>query len=581
MSNPEGTVWITYNGEIYNFPELRSELQNKGYRFRSRSDTETILNLYLEHGRECVHRLNGMFAFAICDLRDAEPSLFLARDHFGIKPIYYCHQGRRLAFASEVKALLELPDCPREPDFEALHQYLTFLWVPDPRTLFKGIWKLPAGHSAVFRKGDLAITRYWDLTFPGAGHRFSISEEDATLEVRHRFTKAVRRQMISDVPVGAFLSSGLDSGSIVAAMAGSTAEPVRTYTITFPPGYRMGEDTLDDPAVAARTAEALGCMHTQITVEPDVVALLPKLVYHMDEPTADPAIITAYLVNLEARKSVTVLLSGVGGDEVFAGYRKYQANLMGARYRRLPGWLRTRIIDPALRSVPPMRGTRLKTVSRYARKWGKSASLDARLQIVMDATYLDAGEKETLYLSSLRDRAEGFHPAVRHMECFEKVREAAWLNQLLYLDTKIFMPTLNLAYNDKMSMAVSAEVRVPFLDRELVEWVAWNVPPEWKLNDGEKKYILRKAMAPMLPPEVLRQKKAAFGAPIDYWLSNDLREMVDDLLNEERVKRRELFRPETVRRWIREHREGTRDWSMQLWQLLTLELWMQAFMDRG
>lgn len=577
MSNPEETVWVVYNGEIYNFRELRSELESKGYRFKSRSDTETLLNLYLDKGRECVHRLNGMFAFAICDFRGGDPLLYLARDHFGIKPLYYCLQGRKLAFASEAKALLELPGCPRELDFEALHQYLTFLWVPDPQTIFKDIVKLPAGHTAIFKKGNLEISRYWDLSFPRADHRFSMTEEDTTREVRNRFAKAVKNQMISDVPIGAFLSAGLDSSSIVAAMAKGTGEPIRTYTITFPPRYRMGENTLDDPAVAARTAESLGCLHTQITVEPDVVGLLPKLVYHMDEPTADPAIITAYLVNKEARKSVTVLLSGVGGDEVFAGYRKYQANLMGVRYRRLPKWLRTRVIDPALRSLPPMRGTRFKTISRFARKWGKSASLEPRLQIVMDATYMDAGEKEEVYLPAVRVRMNGLDPANRHMECFDRMREADWLNQLLYLDTKIFMPTLNLTYNDKMSMAVSTEVRVPFLDKDLVTWVALNVPPAWKLNGGEKKYILRRAMAEMLPPEVFLQKKSAFGAPVDYWLANDLREMVDDLLSVARIKRRGLFRPETVSRWIREHREGSRDWSMQIWQFLTLELWMEAF----
>jgi asparagine synthase (glutamine-hydrolysing) len=581
MSNKEGSVWITYNGETYNYPELRKELEGIGYCFRSRSDTEAVLNLYLEEGENCVRRLNGMFAFAICDFREGAPVLFIARDHFGIKPLYYCNKGARFAFASEAKALFELPGCPRELDVEALHQYLTFLWVPDPRTIFKEIFKLPAGHSATFRKGNLEITRYWDISFPEAGHRYSMTEEDATREVSDRFLKAVKSQMISDVPIGAFLSAGLDSSCIVAGMARNSAELVRTYTITFPSRYRKGEDTLDDPAVAARTAKAFGCVHTQITVEPDVVGLLPKIVYHMDEPTADPAIITAYLINREARKTVTVLLSGVGGDEIFAGYRKYQANMMGARYRKLPEWIRTKVIDPSLLSVPPMRGTRLKTVSRFARKWGKSASLDPRLQMVMDATYLDAVEKEKLYLPDIHEKVVGFDPANRHMDCFDRVRDADWLNQLLYLDTKIFMPTLNLTYNDKMSMAVSMEVRVPFLDKDFVEWVAWNVPPEWKLNGGKKKYILRKAMAPFLPPEVLRQKKAAFGAPVDYWLANDLREMVDDLLNAERVKHRGLFRPETVSRWIREHREGARDWSMQIWQLLTLELWMQAFTDRG
>src|SRR6266436_9180635 len=329
MSNEDGTVWITYNGEIYNFADLRRELEGKSnsHRFRSRTDTEVIIHLYEEYGpdrlKEYLNRLNGMFALAICDLREVSPKLFLARDHFGIKPLYYCECGGKLAFASEVKALLEVPGIEARMSMEALDQYLTFLWVPDPLTMFEGIRKLPAGHYAIWQRGEFKIEQYWDLTFPPAEHRFERTEDDLADEIRERFCASVEQQMVSDVPIGAFLSAGLDSSSIVAAMA--RKQPVRTYTITFPEKYRVGETTIDDPGVPQRLARKLGCEHHEIVVEPDVVDLLPSLTWHMDEPTADPAIITAYLVCREARKQATVLLSGVGGDEIFAGYRKHVA----------------------------------------------------------------------------------------------------------------------------------------------------------------------------------------------------------------------------------------------------------------
>ena len=257
MSDPERTLWITYNGEIYNYPQLRKELEAKGYRFRSKSDTEAIVYLYQSEGPEFVRRLNGMFAIAIWDERRAQ--LFLARDHFGIKPLYYFHQSDRLAFASEVKALLELPGCPRRLNPEALHQYLTFQWVPDPLTLFEGIYKLPAGHYMLFKEGQLRMVEYWDLSFPPANHRFPGSERELAEELRQRFTRAVEMQLLSDVPLGTFLSAGLDSSSILAAMAQAAPDPVRTFTISFPPQYRVGETTLDDTAVAARTARHFGC----------------------------------------------------------------------------------------------------------------------------------------------------------------------------------------------------------------------------------------------------------------------------------------------------------------------------------
>ena len=581
MCNDDRSIWITYNGEIYNFAELRQELESKGPQFASNTDTEVVLRLYEEEGPDCVKRFNGMFAFAICDLRSGTPTLFLARDHFGVKPFYYSLQGRRFAFASEIKALLQVPGIEAEIDHEALHQYLTFLWVPDPNTMFRGIHKLPAGHSAIFRNGDLIISKYWDLTFPRADHQYSRSEPDIVDEVRERFRLSVKAQMISDVPVGAFLSAGLDSSSIVAMMAENSQQPVRTYTVTFPEKYRVGENALDDPAVATRTAARLGVQNHRIVVEPDVADLLPRLIWHMDEPTADPAIIAAHLVCREARENATVLLSGVGGDELFAGYRKHSAHYWGETYREVPAALRN-VFEWGINRLPSRRGSSLKGAVRMARKMARSGSLSAIDRFIMNCTYLDAAQKNELYSPAPLAALSTFDASESHRAAFEGVRESDFLNQMLYVDSKIFMASLNLTYNDKMSMASSVEVRVPFLARELAEFVAWNVPPDLKLKRGlrpKTKYIFREAMKGILPEEVLRQPKAGFGAPADYWLANDLKEMVDDLLSETRVRQRGLFRPEVVSKFVEEQRRGSQDWSMQVWQFLTLELWMQTFLD--
>ena len=583
MANENRSVWITYNGEIYNFGALRRELEAKGYRFRSDTDTEVVLHLYEELGPECVTRLNGMFAFAICDLRTSTPTLLFARDHFGIKPFYYWYRGRQMAFASEVKALLEVPGIAAEMDPEALHQYLTFLWVPDPKTMFRGIFKLPAGHYAVLRGGELSITRYWDLTFPPRAHGFPRSEADLAAEIRERFRKSVVEQMISDVPIGAFLSAGLDSSSIVAVMAGATQQPVRTYTITFPSKYRVGETTIDDPQVPARLAHQLRCENEQIVVEPDVAELLPRLTWHMDEPTADPALITAYLVCREARKQATVLLSGVGGDELFAGYLKHVAHQWAQAYQRVPAALRG-VAERTLLGLPSLRGTRMKGSVRLAKKMARSGSLSPAEQFVMNCTYLNDEQKGALYTEDLARELENSDPAKQHFASFERVQDADFLNQMLYLDTKIFMVTLNLTYNDKMSMASSVEVRVPFLDRELAEFVAWNVPPQLKLQGGLRpttKYIFRQAMRDLLPAAVLEQPKAGFAAPVDYWLAHDLRDMVEELLSEKQLRERGWFRPTEVRRFVEEHRSGAQDWSMQIWQFLTLELWTRVFLEGG
>jgi asparagine synthase (glutamine-hydrolysing) len=583
MCNEDGTVWITYNGEIYNFAELRRELESKGHRFVSHTDTEVIVHLYEQQGYDCVRRLNGMFAFAICDLRSGTPTLFVARDHFGVKPFYYFHEGEKFAFASEIKALLQVSEIEAELDPESLHQYLSFLWVPDPKTMFRRTLKLPAGHFATFSRGQLKLTQYWDLTFPRADHVCNHSESDLVAEVRERFRKSVQGQMVSDVPIGAFLSAGLDSSSIVAMMAGATTQPVRTYTVTFPKKYRVGENTLDDPEVPSRLARHLGCENQRIVVEPNVTDLLPRLIWHMDEPTADPAIITAYLVCREARKQATVLLSGVGGDELFAGYRKHVAHYWAELFRKLPDGAQ-RFLAEGLSALPNMRGTALKGTLRLVRKMARSASLSPVDRFIANCTYLAEDQKAGLYAQDFGARVGSYDPASTHRDAFKRVSHADFLHQMLYVDSKIFMATLNLTYNDKMSMASSVEVRVPFLDWKLAEFVAWNVPPEFKLKGRffpTTKYILRQAMRDSLPREVLCQPKAGFATPVDYWLAHDLNEMVDDLLSNSQIRKRGLFRPEAVRRLVNEHRAGRGDWSMQIWQFLTLELWMQTFLEGG
>lgn len=578
MSDEREQVWIVYNGEVYNFAELRVELESKGHRFRSRTDTEVILRLYLQEGVNAIRRLQGMFAIAIWDTRTQ--SLLLARDHFGIKPLYYMHDGERLAFASEIKSLAQLPHFNRSICLRSLSEYLTFMWVPEPRTMLRDVQKLPAGHYAVWKDGRLSITQYWDLEFPDAEHAFPRGEGELTEEFATRFASTVQSQMVSDVPVGAFLSSGLDSTSIAACIAPSTQQPLDTYTITFSKHRLRGETSLDDASVARRTAQRYGCRHSEIMVDFNVADLMSQLPWFLEEPLGDPAVISAYLVCREAKKNSTVLLSGVGGDELLAGYRKHSAAQLADRYRLLPAWLRQRVIEQLVARLPSLSGTRWKGHVRLLKKLCASASLPPHERFMMNSTYLDDNHVSSLLRADVREQLSGTHPWDRHRQVFERVKHADFLNQMLYLDSKMFMPSLNLLYNDKMSMASSVEVRVPFLDHQLAEFCARQVPPSLKLRGRTTKYLLRRAMGPRLPAEVLRARKAGFGMPSDSFVKNELREMVDDLLSTHQLQQRGLFEPVAVRRLIDDHRSGRADWSLQIWALLSLELWMQTFIDR-
>jgi asparagine synthase (glutamine-hydrolysing) len=580
MWNDDRTLCLVYNGEAYNFRELRGELEQRGHRFRSHTDTEVVLRLYEEHGTAAIKRLEGMFAFALYDCRREQ--LVLARDGFGIKPCYYAQVGGGLVCASELKAVLCVPQVERKLSWRALDRYLTFLWVPEPETLLEGVHKLPAGHFAVFREGELTLTQYWDPEFPEAGDLPKTRWEDALAGTRERLAASVTQQLVSDVPLGAFLSAGLDSTSIVACMAGAGHRPIHTYTITFPKSSRLGENTLDDPRVPRDVASHFGCHHDEIVLEADVASLLPTAVWSMDDPVADPAILCTHVLCAEAGRTSTVLLSGVGGDELFAGYRKYVAHYWAEAYCHLPGPLRRRLIEPLIGRLPALRGSRWKGQIRLLQKMARSASLPPRERFVMNCTYQDRQHRDRLYSPDLRERCRDFNPADIHEQHFARIAHADFLHQMLYLDLKVFQPSLNLNYADKMAMASSVEVRVPFLSRPLFEYVAREIPPQWKLRGTSRpttKYILREAMRGAVPDAVLHQKKAGFFAPIDGWLAGPLRPMVDDLLAEDRLRQRGIFDVRRVHTLIEEHRTGRVNWSMQLWQLLTLELWMQTFMD--
>ena len=571
-----GSYVIVHNGEIYNSPSLRQALKAEGVPFCSSSDTEVIRVLYEREGPAAFSRLNGMFACVIWDA--PRRTLVLARDPFGVKPLYYTEFGGVFAFASEIKSLLLVPGFERTVDLEALSQYLTFLWVPEPATIFRGVRRLPPGCILECSAGAAPpkLTRFWEWAQPPADHRFGSDEPALIEEVRRRFVHAVGQQMLSDVPVGAFLSAGVDSSSVVAAMAATRPGRLQTFTITFPAQARRGELTLDDPAVARRTAAALGASHREIVVAPDVVDLLPRLVTQLDEPIADPALIMSYLLTREARHDVTVLLSGLGGDELFAGYRKHLAHGYALGYQRLPRALR-RWIERAVAAVPTLRGTRLKGYVRLAKKMARSGSLAPIERFLTDATYVSEELKRELVHRDLRDRVLQYDPWSVHRRQFDRVKDADFLNRMLFVDATTFLPSLNLSYVDRTSMANALEVRVPFLDAELASWVAWHVPPGLKLRGRTTKYVFRKAVAGMVPGEVLAQRKAGFGAPIDRWLSGDLASLIGDLLAPRRLAARGLLEPAAVARLVDAHRRGYEDWSLQLWQLLTLELWMDSF----
>jgi asparagine synthase (glutamine-hydrolysing) len=581
MLSPDGRFALTFNGEIYNYRELRQELLGRGHQFQTDTDTEVLLAAFEEWGAQCLPRLNGMFAFAIWDEREQE--LTLARDRLGIKPLYYAHMpatenaSASFIFASEVKAVLASRLVERALDPAGLHQFLTFLWTPDPQTLFRHIRKVPPAHVlTIHRDGQTRLSEWWDVSFD----EIETGRSEAWWQERvlETLDRVVGMEMVADVPLGAFLSGGIDSSSIVALMNNhSDGRKVSTYTIGIEAEDLRYDIIPDDVVWARRTAELLDTDYHEIMLKPDVAELLPRLVYHMDEPAIDMAI-PSYLVSRAARESLTVMLSGMGGDEVFAGYPRQLAMKIAGALDPVPGLLRRPLMKAVASALPGGLPGKLTGPLRNAKKFARSAALDFENRYLGYGTYFTDAAKAELYTDEMREAVVGLDAYSEHRRYFARVRHAAPLNQLLYVDLKTFLPCLNLTTTDKTSMAANLEVRVPFLNQELVELAA-RMPPDLKLRGLKRKYILKRVAERFLPKEVVWRKKAGFGAPIRSWLRGPLRPLVEDLLSETAIRRRGLFRPQEVRRIINANLSGREDYNLQVFQLLTLELWQRAFID--
>src|SRR6266481_4390088 len=585
MVSDNGHLVVILNGEIYNYRELRAQLAAKGHAFRTQTDTEVLLAAWEEWGEDCLPRLNGMFAFALWDEKDR--SLFLVRDRVGIKPRYYTDAGKdagephagsfgSIVFASEVKSILASGLIKAELDRESLHQFLTFLWVPDPNTLFAGIKTVSPGHIVRWRDSEITVREWWDISFAEIEEgRSDAWWQEQVLETLDRVTKL---EMVADVPLGSFLSGGIDSSSIVAMMKHhSNGRRIGTYTIGIAAEDLRYDIIPDDVQWARRVNQQLDTDYHEIMLQPDVAELLPKLVYHMDEPAIDMAI-PSYLVSRAARESMTVMLSGMGGDEVFAGYPRQMAMKIAGALDPVPQLLRRPVMNALAHALPGGMPGKLTAPLRNAKKFARSAALDFEDRYLGYGTYFTDEGKARLYTEEMRSANRGLDAYSAHRRYFARVKHAEPLNQLLYVDLKTFLPCLNLMTTDKTSMAANLEVRVPFLNQEMLALTA-RMPTRLKLRGLKRKYILKRAAEKLLPREVVWRKKAGFGAPIRSWLRGPLRPMVDDLLSKETVRRRGLFRPEEVRRVIDANLSGREDYNLQVFQLLTLELWQRAFID--
>ncbi len=580
MSTPDNSVWVVFNGEIFNFPELRRELEDDGVQFRSQTDTEVLGYLYLKYGSAMVERLNGMFAFALWDTR--ERSLMIARDRMGIKPLYYTQVRGRLYFASEIKALLACDEIEPELEAAALPEFLSLLYVPNPGTMFKGILKLPPGHLLFWRGGKLRLEKFWDGS--SAVEYSRASEIELMEQCREVLRNSVRRQLISDVPVGFFLSGGLDSSTLLACASQVHQGPLRCYSIAFADEHGRLEQSDEDAYYARIVAAQFNADWRQIVAHPDVVDLLPKVVWHLDDAIADHAAIATYLICREAKENVTVLLSGQGGDEVFAGYRVHLTHRLTRWLKLIPTRLRRGVLTSSLKAlsnhagaVPGAKPGLVLAYSRFLQKLLKLSDLNQMDQYLAMRSYLDEQEVEELLSPQMRQLSSRRHDW-KLQEHFGEVEGQNFVNQMLYVDQQTFLPDLNLAYSDKLSMAASIEARVPFLDNEVVDFMR-RVPPGLKLKGYTQKYLLKKSMEGLLPRDVIYRRKAGFGLPVRSWLRNELREMVGDLLSPSRIRQRGILNPVTVARYLKENESGERDYTLQIWALLTLEVWQQCMVD--
>ncbi|WP_327324972.1 asparagine synthase (glutamine-hydrolyzing) [Streptomyces sp. NBC_01210] len=561
--NEDGTVAAVFNGEIYNFMELRGQLVSRGHRFATDSDTEVLVHLYEEHGEDLVTHLRGMFAFAIWDM--ARRRLLLARDRVGKKPLYYRQSGSSLSFASELKALMADPAASREVDPVALHHYLTFQYVPAPWSIHRGIRKLPPGHLLVWHEGDVRLRRYWKLDFTP---RRVGCERDAAEQTRQLLLDATRVRMVSERPLGAFLSGGVDSSAVVAAMARLSDQPVKTFCIGF------DDRRYDERSYAATVARRYGTDHHEFVVAgSSALEVLPRVAPHFDEPFADSSAIPSFFVAELSRRHVTVVLNGDGGDESFGGYRRY-AFMKRVGRMQTPRQLRGMLNSVGSALVQGNTPARLRRFGRGLRLLGETPQ--QRYASLM--SYFTNEGKDALYTAALHEQVAGIDSYDLISRAFDTSRADEDVNRLMDVDVNTYLPGDLLVKVDITTMANSLEARSPFLDHHLMEWAA-GLPGRWKVDGQVTKALLKKAMAPWLPPELITRPKAGFGVPLADWLRNELRPMAFDLLTDHTARSRGLFRPEVVRGLLQDHVEG-RDRANCLWALLQFELWHRACVDR-
>jgi asparagine synthase (glutamine-hydrolysing) len=557
IHNETSTIWIVFNGEIYNYRELRADLEARGHIFTTSSDTETIVHAYEEWGEAAFGRLRGMFGIALWDR--PRRTLLLARDRAGIKPLHYVERGGRLYFASEIKSLLAAGAVERRLNLPALDHYLAFLYTPRDASIFEGVRKLPPGHYLKWRNGRIELGQYWEI---GAAEPFVGSEQEAAEALRQVLADAVRSHMISDVPLGAFLSGGIDSSAVVGLMAQASSRPVQTFSIGF------DEPQFDELEHARAVARHFGTDHHEFVVRPDGLSILDSLVSHFDEPFADSSAIPTWYVSEIARRHVTVVLSGDGGDELFGGYDRYLPHPRVAQFDRLH--------VPRLRALAGLvwphlpHGARGKNFLRHVAKHDHARYVDSVAMFQSD-------ERHALYAPEVR-KALAADAEVAFEARFGRFDALPLQSRMMRLDFETYLPEDVLTKVDRMSMAHSIESRVPLLDNEVIDFAA-TLPARFKIAGGRRKHILKEAIRTLLPPGILDRPKQGFGVPLGVWFRGGLTDLFSEVLRSPRARQRGYFEPAFTERLIREHLAGTRDHSMRLWQLLMFELWHRQYLD--
>lgn len=561
--NEDGTVVVVFNGEIYNYRELREQLRRRGHVFRTASDTEVIVHLYEEFGENCVHELRGMFAFAVWDARRRR--LFLARDRLGIKLLYYTQAGECLAFGSEIKAILQHPEVHASPNLEGLSDFLSLKYVPAPQTMFAGIHALPPGHVLTCTADGVTVRSYWDLSF--ARDQLTEESEEAYAEqFVELLRESVRMRLMSDVPFGAFLSGGIDSSTIVAVMSQFLDEPVKTFSV----GFEGDGEVFSELPYARLVAERYQTDHHEVIVRPqDLIGLAEKVVWHLDQPIADEAALANYMVAELASHHVKMVLTGEGGDELFAGYARYVGEQLSPVFQKIPVPVKSLALAVSNR-IP---GLHRPKIALYA-----LCKSDEAVRLANWFPLFNHDMKATLLSDGLKIALNGTSTDRLFAQYLARTDATDRLNRMLYVDTKLWLPDDLLARGDKMSMAASVEARVPFLDHKLVEFAAC-VPSHLKVNGLTRKYLLKKVSRAWLPAQVIDRRKKGFPIPISLWFRKEARSFVRDILSPSTIRKRGLFNPNCVEKLLDKHEAAFADHGSLLWGLVSVELWYRLFID--